>query len=196
MKQLSHVRLKAELLSDIFVFCFCLLSLQGCDLFRTRMPEEPDIGRANYVPATEPSLVFQNLKNAFADKNVVNYSKAFADSSFTFVPSPGAQSSYAALFLQWTVDHETQYFNNLCNKTNPVLEWLSLREESRSATTVQYECTYRLSGLPDGKNAEGKAQLFLILTSSQVWVIERWMDYELSASTTLTWSMLKAMYIQ
>lgn len=196
MKQLFPVHSKAELACSIAIACFLLILVEACDLFRTRIPEEPEIGGSNYIPATEPSLVFENIKNAFADKNGVNYKKSFTDSNFVFQPSAAAQAMYSTLFSQWGIQEEIQYFTALCNKSTPLLEWNSLKEESRKASVAEYSGTYRLFGLPNGTTAEGRVQLTLVLTSSQVWVIERWIDHELSNDKTFTWSLVKATYVQ
>ncbi|MCX7984193.1 MAG: hypothetical protein N3A63_04760 [Bacteroidetes bacterium] len=171
--------------------------LQGCDVFQTRTPEEPEVSSASYVPATEPSIVFQNVRNAFTEKNVVNYGKAFSDSAYTFVASPQAQLLYGPIFQSWNKASEEQYFTTVCNRSSPRVEWLSVQEQARTSTTVQYEVTYKIVGLPQGDVAEGRSLFTLKVTPTQLWVIERWIDYELNASSKQsTWSTVKALNAQ
>ncbi len=152
------------------------------------------MGSSSYVPPTDPSIVFQNIRSAFAEKNVVNYLKAFPDTGFAFIPTSNAQSLYADIFRNWSKVNEEQYFLSLCNRSTPTLEWLSLQERTRTSSSVLYEATYKISGLPSGSTASGKMNVTLVTTIAQLWVIERWIDYETVG--TYTWSTLKATYVQ
>lgn len=198
MRQLLLVHSKAELLYSRVLVTGLLWSffLLGCDVFRTRTPEEPEVVASSYIPATEPSIVFQNIQNAFAEKNVVNYLKSLSDSTFTFVPSSQAQSIYASLFQAWNKQSEEQYFMSLCNKTSPKIDWISLQEQARTTSTVQFEVTYKITGLLQNEVAEGRSQFLMRLSTSQLWVIDKWFDYEMNTQKSYTWSTVKALYAQ
>ena len=97
--------------------CWQLLGA-GCNLFEPRDPEVPSQSSDSFIPPTDPDAVIENLQNAVAQKNSVNYVRCFADPSrtvrpFQFFPSPDAGARYASVFAFWTVDQEKTYFQNL-----------------------------------------------------------------------------------
>ena len=96
---------------------FLLLIFTSCDIFETREPEDPEVGRSASLPATTPNQLFLNLELALKDKAVDNYMRLFADelsmnAEFNFIPSGGAASKYPSL-LQWDLNSERLYFNNV-----------------------------------------------------------------------------------
>jgi hypothetical protein len=190
-----------------FILPACLW-LSSCDLFNTRTPEEPSQKSSNYVPPTEPSLVFQNMTNAFRDANSVNYALSFADTVksdflFSFEPTPQAQLRYTGVFLQWTKLSEQQYFANMQSKLQngavPTLEFLTLAQQAIAADSTQFDVTYRLT-IPHTQTnistvAKGSAQFFLVADHSRNWVIRRWVDIAMSQSD-FTWSEFKGAFAQ
>jgi len=191
----------------------CVLSagvvfIQSCGLFETRDPESPTQSSSNFVPPTEPSIVFANMSNAFRDLNAVNYVRSFADTSntgrtFQFVPTTQASSRYGGIFLVWTRQSEQQYFENMKSKiasgTTPILEFLTLTEQSRQADSSQYNATYRLTAQHTqaniAKQFRGQSQFFLITDRSRNWVIWSWVDIAQSSADS-TWSDLKGRFGQ
>ena len=184
------------------------LSFIACNIFETRDPEPPSQSSSTFVPATEPSLVFSNMTNAFRDLNSVNYLKSFADSSsagrsFSFEPTQQAKIKYGGVFFSWNRQSEQQYFENLRSKiptgSAVVLSFESLTVQSLQSDSAQYEATYRLTAphtvatLPT--QATGKAQFLLIADRSRNWVIWRWTDLTTSTST-FSWSDLKGAFGQ
>jgi len=191
----------------VVVLLSCL-GVISCDLFKTRTPEEPSQKSSNYVPPTEPSLVFQNMTNAFHDANSVNYGLSFADTVksdylFVFEPTLQAQSRYTGVFLQWTKLSEQQYFANMQSKLQsgsvPTLEFLTLTPQGIATDSIQYEATYRLTVPHTQSNiptlAKGNAQFFLVSDHSRNWVIRRWVDLAQNQSD-FTWSDLKGAFAQ
>ena len=193
----------------LLVFGFLLALTQvACNIFETRDPEPPSQSSSIFVPATEPSLVFSNMTNAFRDLNSVNYLKSFADSSsagrsFSFEPTQQAKIKYGGVFLTWSRQSEQQYFENLRSKipsgSAATLSFESLTVQSLQSDSAQYEATYRLT-VPHtvatlATEARGKAQLLLIADRSRNWVIWRWIDLTTSAST-FSWSDLKGAFGQ
>ena len=92
------------------VVCWLMLA-SGCNLFEPRDPEPPSQSSDSFIPPTDPDIVIENLQNAIAQKNSVNYVRCIADPSrtarlFEFFPSPDAGSRYASVFATWTVDQE------------------------------------------------------------------------------------------
>jgi hypothetical protein len=184
------------------------LLLVSCNIFETREPEPPTQSSSTFVPATEPSLVFSNMTNAFRDLNSVNYLKSFADSSsagrnFGFEPTQQAKIKYGGVFLTWNRLSEQQYFENLRSKiptgSTVTLTFETLTAQSLQSDSAQYEATYRLTAphtvasLP--KEATGKAQFLLIADRSRSWVIWRWTDLTTNTGS-FSWSDLKGAFGQ
>jgi hypothetical protein len=185
-----------------------VLLLASCNIFETRDPEPPTQSSSTFVPATEPSLVFSNMANAFRDLNSVNYLKSFADSSsagrsFGFEPTQQAKIKYGGIFITWNRLSEQQYFENLRSKIPAgsvvTLTFESLTAQSLQSDSAQYEATYKLTaphtvaGL--SQVATGKAQFLLIADRSRSWVIWRWTDLTTTTSS-FSWSDLKGAFGQ
>jgi hypothetical protein len=193
---------------SIIVGALCMFTLFACNIFETRTPEPPSQTSSNFVPATEPSIVFSNMSNAFRDLNSVNYLKSFADSSsagrgFSFEPTAQARIKYGGVFLNWGRQSEQQYFENLRSKipsgSTAILVFQTLTVQSLQSDSAQYEATYTLTAphtvasVP--KSATGKAQFFLLADRSRSWVIWRWID-EPTGSGNFAWSDLKGEFGQ
>jgi hypothetical protein len=184
------------------------VSLIGCDIFDTRDPEPPSQSSSSYVPATEPSLVFTNMSNAFRDLNSLNYLKSFADSAtagrgFSFEPTPQAKVKYSGVFLLWNRQSEQQYFDNLKSKipsgSSASLVFQTLSVQSLQSDSAQYEATYTLTASHSvaavPKIATGKAQFLLLADRSRNWVIWRWIDVP-TGTSGFAWSDLKGEFAQ
>jgi hypothetical protein len=199
------LRLDARLLALLLLLASTHIA---CNLFETRDPEPPSQSSSTFIPATDPSLVFSNMTNAFRDMNSVNYLKSFADSSsagrnFSFEPTQQARIKYGGAFLTWNRQSEQQYFENLRSKipagSVATLVFESLTVQSLQSDSAQYEATYRLNvphtvaTLPT--QATGKAQFLLVADRSRNWVIWRWIDLTTSTST-FSWSDLKGAFGQ
>ncbi len=183
------------------IFIMLLFSAISCDIFETRDAETPDQSRSNYLPATSPEILIQNLINSFADKDVVNYQNTFvtdlSNRDFTFVPSSTALSRFQNLWPTWNIDDEVQYFNNM--KTSvpdelPVsISKLSLSPESFSifGDSLKYNSEYFIS-VPQ-RNSEslifqGSLELSMINVRT-VWMVYFWKDNAIEDNPS--WSDLK-----
>ena len=184
------------------------VALIACNIFETRTPEPPTQSSSSYVPATEPSLVFSNMSNAFRDLNSLNYLKSFADSStagrsFSFEPTPQAKVKYGGVFQFWNRQSEQQYFENLRSKipagSTASLVFQTLTAQSVQSDSAQYEATYTLVAphtvASVSKQATGKAQFLLLADRSRNWVIWRWIDVP-TGTSSFTWSDLKGEFGQ
>jgi hypothetical protein len=183
------------------VIILLLFSAISCDIFETRDAEPPDQSRSNYVPATSPEILIQNLIDSFADKDVVNYQNTFvtglANRDFTFVPSSTALSRFQNLWPTWNIDSEIQYFNNM--KTSvpdelPVLlSGLSFSPESFSifGDSLKYNSPYFIS-VPQINSEplifQGSLELSMINVST-VWLVYYWKDNAIEDNPS--WSDLK-----
>ena len=183
------------------IFIMLLFSVISCDIFETRDAESPDQSRSNFIPATSPEILIQNLINSFADKDVVNYQNTFvtglSNRVFTFIPSSTALSRFQNLWPTWNIDAEVQYFNNM--KTSvpdelPVLlSGLSLSPKSFSifGDSLKYNSEYFIS-VPQ-RNSEtlifqGNLELSMINLST-VWLVYFWKDNAIEDNPS--WSDLK-----
>lgn len=180
------------------VLCCCAIS---CDLFKTRTPEEPVLVSSNDVPATDASLVFQNMIYAFQESNAVNYSKTISGSSFTFTASGNAIQRYVQL-SDWNKSKEQQYFTNVINRlvknSKVSLEFTTIASQNYPPDSCELVKNYLLnvpSTVSSPANVyKGQAKFTLIRDPlNGYWYIRRWVDYELSPSD-LTWSDLKGSF--
>jgi hypothetical protein len=154
------------------------------------------------VPATDASLVFQNMVYAFQEGNAFNYSQTISDSSFTFTASGKALQRYGEL-IDWNKTKEQGYFKNVINSLQKNSR-VTLEFDSIASTNYSDSCelikTYSLK-VPNTvagglvKEYKGQAQFTLSrdpLTGN--WYIRRWADYEIKLSDS-TWSDLKGSFV-
>jgi hypothetical protein len=140
--------------------------------------------------------------------NSVNYIRSFADSSssgrsFSYEPTPQAKLKYGGVFLSWSRQSEQQYFENVRAKiasgSSASLTFDALTAQSVQSDSAQYEATYRLilqhsvANIP--REAQGRAQFFLLADRSRNWVIWRWIDLP-AGTSAFTWSDLKGEFGQ
>jgi len=187
----------------IFLLLF-IVFFEGCDLFNTRTPEQPDQPRANYEVAVSPEILLKNFTNALAEKNVQNYLNCFSDSAFSgkeyqFIPSAGSSSLYPVLLDGWSKKSEEQFFNNLLSHIEQDLPITFTKSNENSSfsgdNSIVYTASYFLvvphnDEIP--KNFEGELQFNLIRDSRQVWTIYLWRD--IKSSQNASWSELKGFY--
>ncbi len=177
------------------------LNLFSCDLFKTRTPVEPDQISTNDVPATDASLVFQNMIYAFQEGNAFNYSKTISDNSFIFIASGKALRRYGEL-NDWNKLKERDYFNNVISIIPKNLK-ITLELTTTASTNFPDSCdlvkTYLIK-VPNtaagGQTKEYKGQAQFTLRRDPLnsyWYICRWSDYELNSSDS-TWSDLKGSF--
>jgi hypothetical protein len=186
-------------------FALVLLSVcffSSC-IFDTRTPDNPAEPSANYKPPTEPSDVFTNMTNAFADKNATNYVKSFADSvtaGRAFVFEPIQTLSNQGVFLGWNRQSEEQYFNKITFdiplSSSSLL--FNFSPPNLSAETAFFEGSYQLA-IPHAKTfpqtALGHVQFYLIKDNLGNWVIWRWVDIT-NQQGDFSWSDVKVKFGQ
>ena len=181
------------------VWCICIafcLSVISCDLFKTRTPAEPSQQSSNYIPPTDPSLVMQNMTNAFQDGNAVNYAKSFSGTSFSFTPSTSAKNKYGIDWTTWNKTQEQQSFEKILNhfsKNSKVVLAFDPFLPTYNNTTSQVETDYHLTLPLDAgvmKKFNGRGQFTLAQDQSGLWYINQWIDLGTSVSDS-AWSDLK-----
>jgi hypothetical protein len=185
----------------IIIGVLLCLNLCSCDLFKTRTPDEPDQISTNDVPATDASLVFQNMTYAFQEGNAFNYSKTISENSFSFNASGKALQRYGEL-NDWNKTKEYNYFNNVVSiipKYSKILLEFTTIASTNFSDSCELVKTYLLSvpsttAAGQAKVYKGQAQFTLRRDPlNSYWYICRWSDYELNSSDS-TWSDLKGSF--
>jgi hypothetical protein len=183
--------------------CFVIvLCVQSCSLFEPRDPEQPGQTSLDNIPATVPSIVISNLKNAVAQKNADNYIRNFTDPAvsgkpFIFIPSADASSNYPNV-RDWTYANEKAYFQNLVAKQDgfSTLELIpkdSLLGATESSYNFDYVFTFQHTDAATfPTTASGTLQFVLAPDASNIWSIYQWSDF--STSTDITWSAFKGKF--
>lgn len=200
--------MKSRLRAGRLRLCVVFLALlpAGCGLFEPRQPESPTAPSDSFRPSTDPDALIENLQNAIAQKNVVNYERCFAEPShaaepFVFAPSSAALAVYAAVFAHWTVDEERQYFQNLVarsqGKSNAVSN-LTLTHKTiivsgdSAVHSYDYTLTFEHTDPTFPQTAIGTMQVVMGPDNNNAWVIYRWTDYKTTGD--VTWSHFKGKF--
>jgi len=193
--------------SRLRISFFTLLALSGCNIFQTRTPQPPQQSQSNFIPATSPDIVIENLKNAIAEKDVENYLNCLSDTSFggkvfSFEPPPDVKRQYS-IFTNWDRNSERAYFNNLVVQSSatssPALTLSSDNLVGPIGDSATYTADYNLiwpnkvPAAPQG--VQGSLQFYLGADNNQNWSIHRWVDLRI-ADSLKTWSDMKAQFGQ
>ena len=174
--------------------------MYSCDMFTTRDPQQPQATSSNFIAATTPEILFQNLKSSVEEKVIENYMACFVDSSylkrsFNFIPAGGVITQYPVLNT-WSLQAERQYFNNL--KTNLQQSSKITLNYSQNQLTplgdsaiyvVDYELTVNTSNSSISGLYQGSSQFKIFLDSRNQWVIVDWED--IKKDDLSCWSELK-----
>ena len=182
------------------IIIFFLLSLTACDIFNTRDAEDPEESRSNYTTPSEPQILIQNLINSFSDKDANNYVKSFTDPAFSykvffFLPTSSALQTWSNIWIDWDVDKEFQYFQNLVNAVPedlPVTLGFTSEFYSPFGDSLNYTAQYSIS-IPqlndDPLNYSGNVKFSMVRDMRDTWAIYFWQDNAISDSQS--WSDLK-----
>jgi hypothetical protein len=169
-------------------------------LLTTRDPEEPEKLGANFIPATSPEILFQNLKSSVEEKIIENYLACLVDSSFLrkkflFIPAVGSVTQYPVL-NNWSYSSERQYFNNLKanlgSSSNVVLTFSNIKYTpfgDSANYTVDYSMQINSNNVTLKGNYVGGAIFKIYLDSRNQWVIVDWQD--IKKENFQCWSDLK-----
>ena len=176
-----------------------IVVLQSCDIFQTRDTQPPSQGTSCNKPATDHSVVHDNLMCALSESNVENYIKCFVDTNYhpyIYESSADVQQS----FLQWNLESEQRSFQNM---TASLSGTASLTDSlynkvvtPGSPSSAVYFLNYSLfvphqdSRAP--KFVRGSMELYMIEDSLHRWSIYRWVDKKTTNDST--WSYLKAWF--
>ncbi len=176
-----------------------LIVVPGCDLFRTREPEEPTRNTSTFETPTNHDIVLHNLTYAISENNVENYMHCFVDTNlrpYSFDPSPEEQPKFAA----WNLESERRYFQNMGGALNGISSFNdSIYDKNISAgppASAIYFMNYTLFVPHQDSRAprfvRGSMELDMIEDSLHRWSIYRWVDKKTNIDST--WSYLKAWF--
>lgn len=183
------------LLFSFFIF--------ACELFQTRIPQEPSDNQSKFQPPVSDDIVIENFIHAITEANVDNYVKCLIsdqlnEHTFQFFPSSDVHSQFQNFFLNWGVEDERQYFQNLTRSTAKQLS-ISLSNRQRftaSPDSVVYQMDYVVSSAVKIENTSqkvaGNMHLYLLADSQRRWSIYRWYDFK--TTSDITWSYWKVFF--
>ncbi|MGA7161431.1 MAG: hypothetical protein WBZ48_10540 [Bacteroidota bacterium] len=188
----------------IAVCLFLLVATGSCDLLKTRDPQPPDQQNTANPLATSPQILIDNLQAAFANKNLNDYGKIFADvgsvgKQYVFIPTQKAEGNYTALFSQWTTESEMNYFRKAMASVStafiPSVSFSNVVLTPFQSDSALYETDYTVFLTPT--TYVGHAR-FLMLPNKNTgaWVIYRWEDVQTSNNSSLSWSDMKGQFSQ
>ena len=193
----------------VYTILFLIL-LSSCDILSPREPEEPDIDSGvRFQQPNSPSIVIENLRNSFNDKNPVNFINCFQDDNlnnqFNFYPSQNVNAENPGLFNSWDLEKEENVvrslFNSLTPNVSPVIIFENIRS-TRNNQIEEYRADYYLEVqhiLDDNIDQEYAGSLLFNIVGNEndYWYIKDWYDLNSTSSTiTSTWSKLKLNFDQ
>ena len=183
------------------IFYFLLVMFyQGCGIFETRDPQEPETIRSTFYPPTSADIVIDNLSYSIIEKNSDNYFKCLSLNSFRYVPDSRSQQQWELIFNNWSVHAEKNYFDNLIARqeggnSSAVLFLDNERLTQYSSDSARYQADYifvfqhNQGNIP--KSSRGRMSLTLATESDALYYIRRWEDFRQN-DTDFTWSEFKA----
>jgi hypothetical protein len=186
--------------------CLLLGIVSGsCDLLKTRDSQPPSEGNTSNPPATSAQILVANLQSSFANKNVNDYGKIFADvgsvgRQYVFIPTQKAAGTYAAFFSQWTTESELNYFRKaMANVSAGLIPQVSFSnyvyQPFGSNDSMLYTADYSVFLAPT--TYAGHIRITMLPNkNTDAWVIDRWEDLQSANDSTLSWSDLKGQFSQ
>ncbi len=199
MKPRSHAHWRDGLRSNGFYIAALSLFLLSCNLFDTRDPENPLTDNQTLQPATSPSMLISNFTTSFQQKNLQEYGKLFADSTFRFIATQSAYARYGAVFLSWNKNSESDYFRNavteIGNLSSPQLSFTTVSSVQFQSDSAAYTVDYVVF-IPHSRSTTkqftGRSELFMAPNKNNVWSIYRWVDFETKKDSS--WSEFKGQF--
>lgn len=171
----------------------------GCGLFSTRTPENPVTVRSTFEPPTSPQAVLNNLTSSIIERNSGNYVKCLSNTNYVYIPDSKAQSLYRQIFLNWNVNSEKFYLDNLISQTNSNATsnlFLSnivtnIISTDSAITSADYTVAFQHNRNNIPKSAVGNFRLTMKADENSLYSILKWEDFRIH-DTDFTWSELKA----
>ncbi|MCS7210412.1 MAG: hypothetical protein NZ844_02090 [Chloroherpetonaceae bacterium] len=185
---------------------FSLWAISACSLFSPRTPEPPE-SLAPSVPVWRPptlaDIVLENLTNAFASVNPVDYTRTFSPapttdnllvSDYRFIPAPETAGTAGAIFQNWNIVSERRFFENfraqLERGARPQFLFTIDTRLLNSPTELQLSLSYRIVARytsPDiPEVTQGRSVLRLLQSTQGFWYVQEWRDFRSDADFTLS----------
>jgi hypothetical protein len=174
------------------------LTLKGCGIFDTRVPETPQTIRSTFFPPTTADIVIDNLMFSIQEKNSENYNKCISSLSYQYIPDSRSAQTYE-VFATWNKAAEKKYLDNLIARTDPnstsqlFLSNKRLRQISSDSASFQAEYIFVFQHENAGTPKSSKGNLLITLASDDddLFYIRKWEDFRQN-DTDFTWSEFKA----
>jgi hypothetical protein len=192
--------LKAPFLILIMV----VFAATGCSLFETRQAELPEDGSTGvFLQPDRAEVVLDNLISAIQNLNTLNYIRCLSEDRFTFAPSNAALTTNPDIWVNWTVDQEQTYFNNMRaaseSTTGHQLRLSNISNELSAPNQRQIVADYSLTvfhnrtGMGIPTNLGGRFILELESGEDGLWSIISWTD--VGQGSNFSWSDLRASFL-
>ncbi|MBC8042228.1 MAG: hypothetical protein IAF08_02170 [Rhizobacter sp.] len=175
------------------------MNLASCNLFTPRDPESPQTEQANWQLPVTIDLLISNFRNAFGDRNLLNYMRSFSpeptasavvNTAYVFIPTA---ESPAGIFAGWNTASEENFFRRFSAsiKTGFGASLLLTEiERTQSPQQAQIEFMYRLRATYTdaalGSESSGKMLLTLSQSAGGTWFISQWQDVKDTSSVTFS----------
>ena len=183
----------------VLVLLLGLALLSGC--FDLRAPA-PAGAPSEWTQPTSPDLLMANFVTAVQRLNPGNYERCFAP-QFRFYPDPAAAgSANAALFANWGVREELDYFNSLRRRTPATSQNQLLlsarRDQLFSADSAEVSAQYTLTLAQTDtafriRTMQGNIRLLLRRRNNE-WQIAAWRD--LATGNQPVWTEAKKYFVR
>jgi hypothetical protein len=176
-----------------------LALLPGC--FQLREPEPAD-AVSEWVQPTQIDILLSNFTTAVQRLNVANYERCFSGPAYRFVPDPTSAGTTAALFANWSVSEERDYFNSLRRRAPATpanqLTLTNRRDQFFTTDSAEVSALYQLRVVQQDTAfhsalLEGSIRL-VVRRKNNEWKIAGWRDQRTTA-TQATWTDLKKYFI-
>lgn len=177
-----------------------LAALPAC--FDLRTPE-PSTTASEWVSPTSIDLLLTNFSTAVQRLNAANYERCFVPARYRFYPDPAAAgSTNAALFANWGLREELDYFNRLRQRTPATAQTqlqLSARRDQlygpdSAEVSAQYQFTVNQTDTAfHYRTMTGNIRLLLRRRNNE-WQIAAWRD--LATGSQPVWTEAKKYFIR
>ncbi|GAB3824993.1 hypothetical protein GCM10028821_05090 [Hymenobacter jeollabukensis] len=177
-----------------------LAALPAC--FDLRTPE-PANASSEWVSPTSIDLLLTNFATAVQRLNAANYERCFVPRGYRFYPDPAAAgSTNAALFANWGLREELDYFNRLRQRTPAAAQnqlLLSARRDQiygpdSAEVSAQYLLTLSQTDTAfHYRTMTGNIRLLLRRRNNE-WQISAWRD--LATGSQPVWTEAKKYFIR
>jgi hypothetical protein len=178
-----------------------LLLASSC--FNVREPAQPT-SSSSYISPTEPSVLLQNLKEAYLTLNADNFIRCFNEDKFKFLPEPTVPSAFST-FSNWTLrKEERDVIINIRNRTTSSalnrLDFTDVQQNYLTPDSLEYNALYQLQlynsdTIINSSNLIGRIRLIMVRNkASNEWRINTWQDNR-TDSQFPCWTQLKQRFV-